>query len=282
MEPDHERLTDPKPAKKPGGGGLKPRDAALAAGVLLIIAGVAWFIVQDKDQPEQPPMMGEMEVPPAALERVRDQLAEPQAPEPELTDAELAPVQPPQTLEASDNQVELALADMSPPLLAWFTPQEQIRKWVSMTVNLADGDLISKHRPVNYPMKSFKVEREGDRIAMSSANFGRATELVEAVTAIPPEKLAAYYRQWTPVLEEAFMELGVDGTFHGHFTRVLDRAINVPTLSKPPELEQPHVLYTYADEEMEEAPDIDKLMWRLGPDQMSQVQAYLQEFKNAL
>ncbi len=280
MEADNERLTDPRPVKKSGG--LKPRDAVLVLGVVLVIGGIGWYIVKDSDAPEQPPMMGDMVVPPEALDRVRDQLNQPQAPQARLTDAELAPVTKPEALDSSDAQVGRALEDISPPLLAWLTPQEQVRKWVSFSVNLADGDLVSKHRPLSYPMKSFKVVRQGDRISMSSANFKRADALIGALTAIPPEKLAAYYRQWTPTLQQAFDELGVDGTFHGHFSRLVDQALAVKTLSRPPALAQPHVLYVYADEELEDASDLSKLMWRLGPDNMTQLQAYLLEFKNSL
>ena len=282
MEADTERLTDPQPIKKKSSGGLKLRDAVLALGVLLIIGGVAWFIIVDKDAPAQPPMIGDIPVAPGALASARDQLNQGLAPEPQLTDTDLAPVGPPASIDGSDAQVKRALEEMSPPLLAWLTPKEQIRKWVSITVNLSDGELINSHRPVSYPMGRFKVKKQGERLKMSSANFGRATDLIAALTAIPPQKLAAYYRQWAPILEDAYGDLGMDGNFHGHFIRLIDQSLAVPSLSKPPTLEQPHVLYTYVDDELEQAADLDKLMWRLGPDNMAELQAYLLEFKIAL
>lgn len=282
MEADSERLTDPKPVKPKSTSALKPRDGLLALAALLVVGAIAWFIVQDKDAPEAPPMVGDILVPPEALNKARDQLNAPQAPPPELTDAELAPVAAPEALDASDAQVERALEDMSPPLLAWFTPQEQVRKWVSLAVNLSDGMLLTQHRPVSYPMGTFKVKRQGDRISMDSVNFERANKLVAAVTAIPPEKLAAYYRQWSPILEDAFNELGMEGNFQTHFNALLEHALAVESLSRPPELEQPHVLYLYADDDMEQANDLDKLMWRMGPDNMNALQTYLQSFKAAL
>jgi hypothetical protein len=74
----------------------------------------------------------------------------------------------------------------------------------------------------------------------------------------------------------------MEGTFHTHFISLIDRALATQSLSRPPELSQPHVLYTYSDEELEKASDINKLMWRLGPDNMKRTQAYLVEFKAAL
>lgn len=282
FEVDNERLTDPKPTRKSSGDGLKFRDGVLGLGVLLIIGGVAWFIIKDKDAPVAPPMIGDIPVAPGALDSARQQLNQPRAPEPQLTDAELAPVAPPAGLDDSDAQVNRAVEEMSPPLLAWLTPDEQIRKWVSMVANLSDGELINTHRPVSYSMGRFKVKKQGERLSMSSANFKRAKDLIAGLTAVPPQKLAAYYRQWSPVLEDAYTELGMEGNFHGHFVALIDQSLAVPLLSKPPTLEQPHVLYTYADEEMEAAPDLNKLMWRLGPDNMAELQGYLLELKTAL
>jgi hypothetical protein len=281
MEADKERLVDPSPARKTSGG-FKLRDILLALVALAIIAAIAWFIIKDKDLPPEPPMVGDMPVPAAALERARRSVNPAQPPPPQLTDTELAPVAPPESLDGSDAQVSRAIEEMSPPLLAWFTPKEQVRKWVAMAVLLSEGDLISKNRPIAYPMEPFKVNKQGGRLSMSEANFSRANELIDAIIRIPPQKLAAYYRQWSPVLEKSYEELGMEGSFHTHFVSLIDRALATQSLSRPPELSQPHVLYTYSDEELEKASDINKLMWRLGPDNMKKVQAYLVEFKAAL
>ncbi len=280
MEADKERLIDPRPVKKAGG--LKARDILLTLIALAICAAIAWFIIKDKDLPPEPPMVGDVPVPAAALERARRNVNPAAPPQPQLTDAELAPIAPPENVDGSDAQVSLALEEMSPPLLAWFTPKEQVRKWVAMLVLLSEGDLISKNRPLSYPMAPFQVKKQGGRLSMSEANFSRANDLINALTSIPPQKLAAYYRQWSPVLENSYTELGMEGNFHTHFVSLIDRALATQSLSKPPELSQPHVLYTYSDEELEKASDVNKLMWRLGPDNMNKLQAYLLEFKAAL
>jgi hypothetical protein len=74
----------------------------------------------------------------------------------------------------------------------------------------------------------------------------------------------------------------MDGNFHTHFIELIDRTLAVESLSKPPVLEQPHVLYTYADQDLEQAGDLDKLLWRMGPDNMAALQGYLLELKSAL
>ena len=256
----------------------------LLTGVALVVGGVVSFIVSDGSK------MSNVDVDTLILDGADPVTVAAEgadgldalAPEALLTDPELAPVERPVELDGSDKQVVEAVRDMSPGLLAWLTPDEQIRKWVLMTANLADGDLISKHRPLVYPMRPFKTERKNGITTMSSANYARTDKLVAAITAIPPEKMAAYYRQWSPVLERSFGELGLEGSFHGHVQQLIYRALAVEALPVSPALSRPHVLYTYTDARLEAAGDLEKLLWRIGPENMARLQEYLVLLNGAL
>lgn len=282
MQADTERLVDRAPPVKEKKLSLKPRDALLAGGATLLIGGGAWFALHGSDKSALMPDISEMKASTHTSVDADASDADAQAPKPLITDGELAPVERPPALDGSDAQVVAALQEMSPPLLKWFTPDEQIRKWVLLTVNLSEGDLVTKHRPVKYRMDTFKTRTQGGKTYMNPANYGRANNLINAVLAIPPEKLAAYYRQWSPVLTHSFVELGLDGTFHGHFMRVLDKTIEAQPLASSPSLSRPNVLYTYADPKLEEASDLEKLLWRLGPEHMTEVQAYAKSLKDAM
>jgi hypothetical protein len=56
----------------------------------------------------------------------------------------------------------------------------------------------------------------------------------------------------------------------------------VPSLTTQPELVQPVVYYKYADPTLENASDVEKLMWRLGPGNTQKVQDYLHKLEPAL
>lgn len=254
------------------------RNVLIAAGVI-IVAVIAWFALRSEPEPEPQP------TPPPAAEREpaerkpvmqSPQREEPSEPEPPQI------VEPPEQLEKSDSVVMEAVQDLAPKLTAWLTPDQQIRKWVLTVDNVAAGNLLTKHRPVNYDVGSFKVENQNGKMVMSEANYERADKLIDTVLAIPPEQLARYYEGWQPTLEKAYDELGRGGDFDERLRAAIDRVLKVEPLEEPPELEQPSVFYTYADEDLEEADQISKLMWRLGPDNTRRIQEYLRELKQSL
>lgn len=250
---------------------------ATAAAVLVIILII---VVANRDsapevaEPEPPP-------PPAApAERPQPppRPEPPPAPEPpEEPEPDL--VQPPADLEDSDPVVLSAAEELAPRLANWLTPEQQVRKWVVTVDNLAEGRVMGQHRPLAYPMPAFRVEGSGDQRRMHTANYRRTELLLDTLEAIPPERLAAYYQLWRPRLEEAFEELGREGEFDDRLRITIDQILAVEPLPEPPRLEQPSVHYVYADPELEAASDIEKLMWRLGPDNMQRVQEYLRRLR---
>ncbi len=253
---------------------------ALATGaIVLVIVLIIVFSGRDRSPaitaPEPPPLQQPeqrpLPPPPAPAPRPVEPLPE----EPREPDV----IPPPNDLENSDPVVLSAAERLAPRLVNWLTPEQQVRKWVVAVDNLAEGKLVGQHRPLAYPMASFRVQGEEDRMRMHPDNFRRTTLLLDTVLSIPPERLAAYYQEWRPSLQQAFEELGRGGDFDARLRATIDRMLAVEPLSQPPRLEQPSVYYVYADPELEAASDVEKLMWRLGPDNQRKVQDYLRRLR---
>jgi hypothetical protein len=164
----------------------------------------------------------------------------------------------------------------------WLTPEEQVRKWVMLVDQMADGKLPAKDRPLAYPMPAFAIRFENEKKLLDPSNYTRADALIDAFTAMPVQSLAAYYHAWKPLLEKAYRELGGKGTFEQRLHTALDRVEAVHSLTVQPELVQPVVYYKYTDETLESATDVEKLMWRLGPTNTRKVQDYLQKLEQEL
>lgn len=185
-------------------------------------------------------------------------------------------------LDHSDSVARAAVADVAARFAQWLTPEEQVRKWVILVDQIADGKVPVKDRPLNFPMTRFAIRLEGEKLMLEPGNFARADALVDAFTSMPVQTLAAYYHAWRPLLDKAYRELGGKGTFDPRLRAALDRVEAVHSLTTQPELIQPVVYYKYADPTLESATDVEKLMWRLGPTNTQKIQAFLNELEAAL
>ncbi len=188
----------------------------------------------------------------------------------------------PVALDNSDAQMRAAATDIAPDLVQWLTPQEQIRKWVALIDEIAEGKLPLQNRPLNYPLTTFMVKRDGDTLTLDKENYPRTTLLIKTVTSISPARLAQYYHAWRPLLDKAYAELGNKGSFDNRVHLAIQRILAVKSLPAEPQLVRPSVYYKYADPKLEAASDIEKLMWRLGPDNTQRIQDYLQQLQREL
>lgn len=203
--------------------------------------------------------------------------AKPVTPEP-LPDIVTAPAQ----LAQSDAQVLLAAADLAQPLVQWLLPKEQLRKWVLAIDLMADGQLPKRYRPIDFPIAQFAVQQSGQATVAKTSNFARMDELIETVMNIPPKKLARYYQQWLPLLEQAYQEQGKATSFDQRFKQTISQILAAPSLTQNPVLKRPSVLYRFADKDLEQASDVDKFLWRVGPDNAERIQNFVRELRYAI
>lgn len=251
--------------------------------LLLLVAGIGvwgWRLQQQYPTAVQSVALGTPPSQPAAPQPqpVRRDTPSPatDAPAPKLH------IGAPFELDHSDGQARAAAADIAARFAQWLTPEEQVRKWVALVDQIADGKLPEKNRPLHYPMAKFAVQRDGDKMLLDPADYARADQLIDTVTAIPVESLAAYYHAWRPLLDKAYAELGGRGGFDKRLRAALARVESVHSLTTQPELVQPVVYYKFADSTLEEASDVEKLMWRLGPANTQKLQDYLHKLEGVL
>ncbi len=189
-------------------------------------------------------------------------------------------------IDGSDTLVATALSQLSPTLLQWFTPEEQVRKWVLAVDLMADGDIPKHHRPIDFPMPSFAVQvKEGnwvqgqERYTADKRNEARLSTLLDIMVNIPPQTLASYYHAWLPLLDQAYQELGKAGAFSDRVKRTISNIQNVGPQPVDAELIRPHVFYSFSSPQLEQATPLQKAIWRLGDDNREKLQDYVNELK---
>ena len=263
--------------------------SALATITLLIIA--ALWLVPDSQQKEDKPLPDTTPSPEAPLET--NELDNPPSSTPDLTPppkplstppiskaSHLLP--PPSTLSDSDSAFYTVVKSLSPSLLKWLTPDEQIRKWVLLVERIADHDIPYNHHPIAIKTASFNVFSIKEKYYADTTNFSRHEPLIDSLINIEPKFIAEYYHHWLPLLETAYAELGRNKRFHDTFHQAIENVIAVKPLSTPAELEQPSVMYSYVNPELENASNLEKFMWRIGPVNAGKIQVYLQQLKHQL
>ena len=189
----------------------------------------------------------------------------------------------PASLDTSDKPVRDVVEELSPPAVEWLGPEEQLRKWTLLVKQAAEGKILYQDRPFILNLPEFAVEERGERYFISPQNFARYDPVVKVLASLPAEKLVAYYRSWYPLLEQAFGELGLPGSFDEKVDAVIERILVVEVLETPIELKKPSsVTYKFLDPELESASQIDKWLWRMGPENTRKIQDLAERLKRAL
>lgn len=228
------------------------------------------------DLPEQEPTVAPEYQPPFGPE-----------PDPEPPPIFLAeePPEPLPPLDESDAEARTALADAAgPELVEQHLAQESpIRRLVATVDSLSRDPIWMRSRAIPAQEGSFLVEGENDRMQIAQENYDRYAPFVQLVEQTDPVRLAAAYQKYYPLLQQSYEELGYPGRqFHNRALEVIDHLLQTPVVEGPIRLEQPHVLYQFADPELEALSSGQKALIRIGPENARIVREKLIQFRAAI
>jgi hypothetical protein len=248
----------------------------LAAG----LAGAYWY-TQIKVPPEADPVtLASPEIaeePPEEVGPIHP-IAPPDAPAP--ADRDLVPLPP---LDDSDGYFLLALVDIFGPDVSQVMVSEAlIDKFVTTIDNLPRSHIAEKIRPVGRLPERFLVDAVGDDgvFLLRTENFSRYDSLVTLLEMADLDAIIATYRRFYPLLQESYLRLGYpDGYFNDRVVEVIDHLLKTPQPDGPIYLVRPHVLYEFADAELEAMSSGQKLLLRLGRDHTVTIKKILSELR---
>ena len=250
--------------------------------VAVIAAGVLWYFRKDILAPTVAPAV--VESVPAEPEPVSKEPLHPI--EPLTMDpgaGELVELPP---LDESDSYFALALIDIfGSELEALLDDEGLIDKSVATVDNLNRARVAEKIRPLGRIGGSFIVDADGANgpYYLSPDNFARYDSLVTMLTGADLDEMVATYRRFYPLIQEAFTSLGYpDAYFNDRLIAVIDRLLETPTPEEPVQLVRPHVLYEFADPELETLSSGQKLLIRMGNDHAARVKSVLAELRQQI
>ncbi|MGI9237072.1 MAG: DUF3014 domain-containing protein [Woeseiaceae bacterium] len=204
--------------------------------------------------------------------------------EPEETDqVDLVPLP---ELDDSDGYFLLAIVEVLgtaiEPLLF---KDAVIDRFVATIDNLPRDHVAEKIRPVGRLSESFVVDSNGNDgpVYLSSENYRRYDDLVRQIASADVDAIADTYRRFYPLLQESYERLGYPNAyFNDRVIDVIDHLLATPDTDAPIRLVRPHVLYRYADPELEALSSGQKLLLRMGSEHAAETKRMLRELREQL
>lgn len=188
-------------------------------------------------------------------------------------------------LNKSDEEVRSAAITLNPAeeWAGWVTTDEALRKFVVVVDNLAAGKIAQKYLPLPKPETKFRSTLDGINYYLDPTGFERYTPYVRLFKNIDTDMTVKVYQHYSPLLEEAFAELGYgDRSFHDTLLQAFDVLLQAPVIKGNIELIRPSVYFKYLDPALENSSAVHKQMIRMGPQNTQDLQFKIQELKTAL
>ncbi|MEZ4599199.1 MAG: DUF3014 domain-containing protein [Syntrophotaleaceae bacterium] len=255
--------------------------AALILGLLVVTLLVVFFLWPQK--PSSPPVVTELERPPAAPLEAEPEIRYPLPAEERIASEEEKPARPLPALADSDpymKELFLRLFGESSKVLV---SQEFIPRMVLIIDSLPRKEYPHQHVPAQSPPGQFQVSGEAGSRVIAAENFRRYTPYVRLAEAVPSERLKYTYLTVYPLMEQAYRQLGhPKGYFHDRMIQVLDHMIDTPEVEYPLPVVQHVKAFRYADPQLESLSAGRKLLLRMGPDNSQRIRDVLLKLRNQL
>jgi len=258
---------------------------AVAAAVALVAAAAAivWYFWPDR--PDAEPVVVEQPdtafEEPEADEGPRFPLP-PQMPERQRP-ADLEPLPP---LDDSDQYFEMQVGDVvGEQITDLLVDEALIEKLVTTADNLPRQSVAERIRPVGRLPGEFLVDGQdaSGEFSIDPSNYDRYDPVVNMLVNADREALVDLYTRFYPLFQEAYANLGYPNSyFNDRVVEVIDHLLATPDVSDPVTLVRPHVLYEYADPELEALSAGQKLLIRIGPAHRAVVRDFLEDLRDRI
>lgn len=231
----------------------------------------------ERDLETEPPAAVEEQAPAAPVHPLEETGDGPSA-EPEL--------RPLPALEESDEYFSLELSELFGENLAeQLVEQNLVERVVATVDNLPRERIADRIKPMSGvpgPLAVNEGEEEGEYV-LAPENYDRYDAVVETVANANIADIEELYRRFYPLFQKAYTELGYpDGYFNDRVIEVIDHLLATPEPQGALTLVRPHVLYEYADPELEQLSPGQKLLLRMGNEHAATVKQKLREFRNRI
>ena len=248
--------------------------------LIAVVAGGGWYYWQQLNQPGAEPTITSAEDPNTDTPPRVGPIHPLELSEPSIEDRELVPLP---ALDDVDAYLRLELISIFGDALDELLARETlIDRFVATIDSLPRSHVAERIRPLGQLSGTFTVDNNSsdDALVLSPVNFERYTFLVEMIQFADVDSTVDTYRRYYPLFQEAYVGLGYpDGYFNDRLIEVIDHLLETPSPQRPIRLTRPHVLYEYADAELEALSSGQKLLLRMGDQHADALRQALVDFR---
>ena len=245
-----------------------PLRIAIAAVVIAVLAALGYYVLRPYLEPPPPPPAAQAQAP------------APKPAQPQFPIGAGAKALP--KLGESDPALRESLSGLvdAKALGKLFNLEDGIRHIVATVDNLPRETIARRVNPVRPVPGLFVTTGKDETLAIAPKNAARYAPLVGLIEGVDTPKAVAAYVYLYPLFQQAFVELGYpDGHFNDRLVEVIDHLLDAPEPKGPVKLVTPHVLYEYADPDLERLSAGQKMMIRAGAENESRLKVKLKQVR---
>jgi hypothetical protein len=152
-----------------------------------------------------------------------------------------------------------------------------------VTDNLAEGESPRKALSFLAPARLFSTVSRDGRTFVAAASYSRYDGFAALVDGVDAAAAAGAYRALRGPVEAAYRALGYpDGSLDRATARALGRLAGTPVPQGEVEVVAEEGQFVYADPKLEDLPDVEKHLLRMGPRNGRLIQAKARQLLKAL
>jgi len=174
-------------------------------------------------------------------------------------------------------------------LLSLLITEDIIRRFVVFTDNFSQGLLAYDHSLFVQPKVKFSVDEQSLNVDGEQNVFKWDNETskrfdvyVDLLRSVDSTTLVNWYADIKPLIDEAYKELGYEDDFSYTLQEAINRVLDMELPKSAMDVNRSSVMYKYEDPELEALDDSDKLLLRIGKENLLVIKSVLLEINEKL
>lgn len=195
------------------------------------------------------------------------------------------------TLNESDDWLQAKLPDLTwrNELISLVVTEDIVRRFVVFTDNFSQGLLAYEHSLFVPPKDKFSVDEQSINVdgeqnvwQWNSKTSKRFDLYVDLLRSVDSTTLVNWYIDMKPLIDEAYSELGYEEDFTLTLQDAITRVLDMELPKSAMDVTRTSVMYKFQDPQLEALDDSDKLLLRIGKENLLIIKSVLLEINEKL